>query len=365
MVDASHDTQPVCWTADKAWGWHAAQPLRMGCNYTPAYAVNQLEMWQAESFDISAIDRELALAASAGLNSLRVYLHDLLWAEDAEGFARRLDKFLAIAASHGHKVMLVLFDSCWHPEPQLGPQPDPIPGVHNSRWVQSPGMPALRDARQHPRLRRFVEDVVGRFATDQRILAWDIWNEPDNGPLVDSCDPNDLGTKGELVLPLLREAFGWARAAGATQPLTSAIWLGDWSDPAALSPLQLAQLALSDVISFHNYGDAEDFARRFGWLQQHGRPILCTEFMARPTGSRLDSILPLAADLGVASFCWGLVRGRTQTHLPWDSWQNPRLEHHDGPWFHDLFDADHSPHDPAEIALIQRLSQDWAAAEAA
>lgn len=353
------------WTTERAWGWHAAQPWRLGCNYTPAHAVNQLEMWQADSFDAAALEAEMALAAAAGLNGLRVYLHDLLWAGDVAGAALRFDRFLSIAANHGHRVLPVLFDSCWHPEPVAGPQPDPIPGVHNSRWVQAPGMPALNDPAQLPRLRRYVMDVVGRFADDPRILGWDIWNEPDNGPLVDSCDPADLRAKGALVLPVLRQAFGWARAAGATQPLTSGVWLGDWSDPSRMSPLQLAQLELSDVISFHNYGDAADFRQRLGWLERHGRPILCTEFMARPTGSRLESILPIAADAGVGTFCWGLVRGRTQTHLPWDSWQNPRLEHHDGPWFHDLFDEDHAPHDPAEIALMQRLAREMRMADAA
>lgn len=344
------------WTVEAARKWHRSLPWQVGCNFTPSYAVNQLEMWQAESFDIAAIDSELALAASLGMNAARVYLHDLLWWQDSAGFAARIDAYLAAADRHGIKTMLVLFDSCWGPHPELGPQPAPTPGVHNSGWVQSPGMKVLADTSHHRRLRDYVEGVVGRYARDPRVLAWDIWNEPDNGPEVALCDPVQLKAKADLVVPLLIAAFGWARAAGATQPLTSGIWLGDWSAPDLLSPIQVAQTENSDVISFHNYGTAKDFRTRIKWLKAHGRPMLCTEFMARPVGSTFEAILPVAKKNKVGAFCWGLVQGKTQTHLPWDSWANPRLEPTAEPWFHDIFDSGGIPHDATEVAFIRMLT---------
>ncbi|MBV9840335.1 MAG: cellulase family glycosylhydrolase [Sphingomonadaceae bacterium] len=343
------------WTPERARAWFASQPWLVGCNFTPSTAINQLEMWQATTFDLATIDRELALAASVGMNAARVYLHDLLWLEDSAGFLDRIDRFLAVADRHGIGVMLVLFDSCWHPEPKLGPQPQPRRGVHNSGWVQSPGVPVLKNRAEHDRLEAYVKGVVARFGRDPRVLTWDIWNEPDNGPEVALCDPAALKAKADLVVPLLVAAFAWARAVDPIQPLTSGIWLGDWSAPDLLSPIQRAQTGNSDVISFHNYGVAEDFVQRIKWLKTFGRPLMCTEYMARPAGSTFQAILPAAKEHEVGTFCWGLVRGKTQTHLPWDKWENPNLAAKDV-WFHDVFDADGVPHDEEEIEFLKLLS---------
>jgi len=343
------------WDSAKARAWYAAMPWHSGCNFAPSYAINQLEMWQAETFDLKAIDSELALAASVGMNAVRVYLHDLLWLQDAEGFMARIDAFLQHAHAHNIRTMFVLFDSCWGPDPVLGPQCAPLPGVHNSGWVQAPGMKALVDPTQRHRLEHYVRDVVGRFANDTRIFAWDIWNEPDNGPDVALCDAEEWRVKGELVRPLMVDAFGWARASNPAQPLTSAIWIGDWSDHAALTPLQQAQINNSDVITFHNYGGAEDFERRVGWLQAYGRPVMCTEYMARPAGSTFQAILPIAQKHRVGMFCWGLVRGKTQTHLPWANWISPLKDFPAEAWFHDIFDEDGSPHDVAEVAFLRMM----------
>lgn len=345
------------WTPEAAHGWFKAQPWLVGCNFTPSNAINQLEMWQASTFDPATIDRELALAASLGMNAVRVYLHDLLWLEDPRGFLDRIDAFLAMADGHRIRTMLVLFDSCWHPEPALGAQPEPRAGVHNSGWVQSPGIPALRNVGEHGRLEDYVRGVVGRFGQDPRVLAWDIWNEPDNGPEVALCDPAALEAKADLVVPLLVAAFGWARDMNPVQPLTSGIWLGDWSAPDLLSPIQRAQTGHSDVISFHNYGIAEDFEQRVKWLKAMGRPLLCTEYMARPAGSTFQAILPVAREHEVGTFCWGLVKGKTQTHLPWDKWENPNIEGLKERWFHDIFDADGTPHDQGEVEFLRLLSQ--------
>lgn len=344
------------WTAAAAHSWYDRLPWLVGCNFTPSYAINQLEFWQAETFDPEAIERELAWAAALGMNAVRVYLHDLLWLQDAQAFTARIDRFLAIAARHNIRTMLVLFDSCWDPNPQLGPQRDPAPGVHNSGWVQSPGVPALSDPCQLPRLKAYVTGVVSAFARDDRVLCWDVWNEPDNGPEVSRCDAAELAAKSALVAPVLEAAFAWARAARPSQPLTSAIWLGDWSDFDRLTSLQKIQTANSDVISFHHYGRARDFVRRINWLKGHGRPILCTEYMARSVGSTFRAILPHAKDHRVAAFCWGLVAGRTQTHFHWDPQENHHIVAGVRPWFHDVLHPDGRPHRPHEVQFLRRIT---------
>jgi hypothetical protein len=351
------------WTPEAAHAWYDALPWLVGCNFTPSYAINQLEFWQAETFELAVIDRELEWASGLGMNAARVYLHDLLWQQDPAGFLERIDACLTAAGRHGIHTMLVLFDSCWDPHPALGPQGDPRPGVHNSGWVQSPGHSVLADPSQHDRLRDYVTGVVAAFARDDRVLAWDIWNEPDNGPEVALCDPALLAAKAALVAPLLVDAFGWARSANPIQPLTSGIWLGDWSAPDLLSPIQRAQTASSDFISFHNYGVAADFEQRVRWLKGFGRPTMCTEYMARSTGSTLEAILPRAKEERVAAFCWGLVRGRTQTHLAWDAAENPLIAEGAQPWFHDLLHPDGSPHLPHEADFLRRITgRDSAAA---
>lgn len=344
------------WPADKAHSWYDALPWLVGCNFTPSYAINQLEFWQEDSFDLPTIERELAWAAELGMNSVRVYLHDLLWAEDSAGFVARIDQFLTAADRHGIRTMLVLFDSCWHPEPALGQQRQPVPGVHNPGWVQSPGVPALSDATQHARLQDYITGVVGAFAQDQRVLAWDVWNEPDNGPQVSLCDADTLNAKAALVSPLLVRAFEWARAAMPIQPLTSGIWLGNWSADHKFSPIQQIQTLNSDVISFHNYEKPYKFARRIRWLERFGRPLLCTEYMARSIGSTFEGVLPHAQAHRVGAFNWGLVSGRTQTHLAWDAAENQQIEQGAKPWFHDVLRPDGTPYCSREAEFLRRIT---------
>ncbi|MGL5839488.1 MAG: cellulase family glycosylhydrolase [Sphingorhabdus sp.] len=345
------------WEKAEAWAWHAGRAWMVGCNFTPSTAINQLEMWQAETFDPTTIDTELALAKSVGMNSVRVYLHDLLWAADSEGFARRIDRFLELASARGIGTMLVLFDSCWDPEPRLGPQRAPLDNVHNSGWVQSPGIAALTDRSQHARLETYVREVIRRYANDDRVVAWDIWNEPDNGPDVANWNVRKLDDKAALVLPLIERAFAWAREEKPSQPLTSGVWLGDWSDAARLTPLQRFQLEASDIISFHNYGTSADFEQRIEWLKAWGRPIVCTEFMARPAGSTFEAILPIAQRHAVGAICWGLVRGKTQTHLPWDNWISDLEDFPKEAWFHDIFEPDGTPHDASEVEFIRMMTR--------
>ena len=341
------------WTAPAANAWYDKQPWLVGSNYNPASAINELEMWQAETFDPVGIDRELGWAAALGMNTMRVYLHNLLWEQDAAGFKRRLDKFLEISARHGIRPLFVLFDSCWDPEPKLGPQHPPIPGVHNSGWVQAPGRARLEDASQYPKLRAYVEDVVGSFAKDPRILVWDVWNEPDNEG--GGNYPRHEG-KQKYVELLLGQVFEWARSRAPIQPLTSGLWIGDDWSHGKLSPIQKIQVDQSDVISFHDYNWPESFERRVQQLQKYGRPLLCTEFMARGNGSTFDGTLPLGKKYNVAMINWGFVDGRSQTRLPWDSWRKPYTADEPPIWFHEVLRADGTPYRNAETELIKRLA---------
>ena len=354
LLSASAQAREV-WTKDQADQWYGKQKWLVGSNYIPADAINQLEMWQEGSFNSAQIDKELGWAQGLGMTTMRVFLHDALWQQDEAGFKKRMDTFLAISARHGIKPMFVLFDSCWDPNYKLGPQHPPIPGVHNSGWVQSPGAKALADPAHYALLESFVKGVVGAFAHDERILGWDVWNEPDNTN--GSSYQDTTQARYDQVAFLLPKVFEWARSADPSQPLTSGIWHHDhWENLASLNSVEKTQLTQSDVISFHDYSWPETFEARAKSLETYGRPINCTEYMARGAGSTFDTILPIGKKRNVGMINWGFVNGKTQTDMPWDSWQRPYTLRPPTVWFHDIFRADGTAYRAREIAIIKRLS---------
>jgi hypothetical protein len=348
--------QTARWAEEKADAWYAQQPWLIGSNYVPKSAINQLEMWQEATFDPDEIEKELTWAEALGMNTMRVFLHDLPWQQDATGFKKRIDLFLSIASRHHIRPVFVLFDSCWDPLPHLGPQHPPIPGVHNSGWVQSPGATALGDANQYPLLKSYVQGVVRAFAKDERILAWDVWNEPgaDNAG---SYPNQELKDKATRVATLLPQVFEWARGANPIQPLTSGVWAVDTSpDGANLGELQQIQLRESDIITFHNYAWPEFFKSEVEWLKKYNRPVICTEFMARAVGSTFDTVLPIAKAERVGAINWGFVAGKTQTYFPWESWQHPYILDQPPVWFHEVLRSDGTPYRQAEVNLIRQLA---------
>jgi len=335
--DVSATTPTGRWTAGKARAWAGAQPWTLGCNYIPRTAINTLEMWQAATFDPAIIDQELGWAEDLGFNSVRVFLHYLLWQQDAGGFLKRLERFLEIADRHHIGTMFVLFDDCWNAKFALGPQPAPRPGVHNSGWVQCPGPQLLESPERWAILETYTRGVVGFFREDRRVLAWDLYNEPGNS------------NYGSRSLPLLTNVFAWARAASPRQPLT----VGIWDESAELAELNKLQAARSDIISFHSYQTKADAEKRIAALKAYGRPLICTEYMARTAGSRFEDILPLFKANEIGAMNWGFVSGKTQTIFPWGSKEG-------GPepavWFHDVLRPDGAPYLAAEAELIRGLA---------
>ncbi len=355
LVQPVFAVEPVKWTPEAANLWYSKQPWYVGADYIPASAINQIEMWNPDTFDPVVIDTELGWAQAIGMNVIRVFLHEIPWNKDPTGCTKRINAFLRIADKHKIKVIFVLFDSVWSPFPEPGIQRDVRAGVHNSGWVQDPGAAALVDEAHWTRYLQYVEDVVHEFLSDKRVLAWDLWNEPDN------MNKGSYGTaepvnKAELVARLLPQVYKYARAALPSQPLTSGLWQGDWSSPDKLSAVEKIQLEESDIISFHNYQKPAEFEKRIQWLQQYHRPILCTEYMARELDSTFQGILPIAKKYNVAAISWGLVAGKTQTYLPWDSWQHPYVDRQPAIWHHDIFRDNGSPYSQEEIDFIRQIT---------
>ncbi|GAB3974612.1 cellulase family glycosylhydrolase [Spirosoma terrae] len=323
------------WTAQQANDWYKTQPFLVGANFIPSTAINQLEMWQADTFDPTTIDRELGFAASIGMNCMRVFLHNLVWEQDAEAYKKRIDQFLQIADKHHIKIMFVLFDSCWNDEPKLGKQPAPVTGKHNSGWVRGPGTKRLFDSRTWGGLEQYTKGVLAAFGKDKRILAWDLFNEPTNSGYNDA------------VLPLLTKTFTWAQSVRPSQPITA----GQWHDHPLSNKLMFDQ---SDIITFHNYLEAEKLEAQILELQKLGRPLICTEYMARTRNSTFQTCLPVFKKYKVGAINWGLVKGKTNTIYAWDapmlSGEEPKV------WFHDIFRPDGSVFDAEETAVIKDMT---------
>ncbi len=323
------------WSKERAQEWSSRQPWLVGCNFIPSTAVNQLEMWQADTFDALRIDRELGFAESVGMNVVRVFLHNIAWEEDAAGLKDRIGRFLTIADKHHIRVIFVLFDSCWNDDPKAGPQPKPKPGVHNSGWIRAPGTRRLFDSRTWGGLQGYTRDVVGTFGHDPRVLAWDLFNEPSNSGYLDA------------VVPLLSAVFDWAREVDPDQPLTS----GLWDDHTMSNDVMLAN---SDVVTFHDYDTADKLEAHIARLEKTGRPLICTEYMARTRGSLFETCLPVFKRHRVGALNWGLVKGKTNTIFAWDA---PMPGKDEPPvWFHDVFRPDGSPFSAREVEFLKSIT---------
>lgn len=322
------------WTAAQANEWYKKQPWLVGCNFIPSTAVNELEMWQKDTWDPKTIDRELGWAQGLGFNVIRVYLHNIVWEQERSSFIPRIQEFLKIADNHKIKVVFVLFDDCWNPNPKPGKQPDPIPGVHNSGWMRAPGPAIVGDPTKWELLEMYTKDVLLQFKDDKRVLMWDLYNEPGNEGMT------------EITYPFLQKVFEWSWAIRPSQPLTSA----PWNHEEKFKRYNEYQFANSDVITFHNYNDARNLDAEIQDLKKFGRPIICSEYMARTNKSTFIDNLPVLKSNKVGAINWGLVSGKTNTIYPWGSKRDtpePAI------WFHDIFRQNGTPFDAKEVAFIK------------
>lgn len=326
------------WSAEKANAWYNQHKWICGADFLPSTAINQLEMWQAETFDPTTIDRELGWAENIGFNTMRVFLHSVAWKQDPVGFKKRVDQFLSIADKHHIQPLFVFFDDCWNKVPHAGKQPEPKPGIHNSGWVQDPGQPASNDTTIFPELEKYVKDVLTTFKTDKRILLWDLYNEPGNSG------------KGDSTLNLLSHVVHWAREVNPEQPISIGLWAWDFEK------LNAYQIANSDVITYHDYEEPQWHRRVIELLKTNGKPLICTEYMARIRNSRFSNILPLLKKENVGAINWGFVSGKSNTIYAWDTPIPDGSEPIE--WFHDIFRKDGTPYRQDEVNLIKKITSE-------
>ncbi len=322
------------WSLEKAKTWYSAQPWLSGCNYQPATAINQIELWQAETFDAATINKEFGWAEELGFNTMRVFLSSVVWKNDASGLKKRIDQFLEISSKHNIRPIFVFFDDCWNDESHIGKQSEPKVGVHNSGWVQDPSVSLRKDTTKlYPELEKYVKDIISAFKDDKRILLWDLYNEPGNRD------------HGITSLPLLKNVFKWVREVNPSQPITAGIWYFD------VPELNSLQIENSDIITYHNYSNVGEHNLMINMLKLYDRPLVCTEYMARRNNSTFQTIMPMLKHNKVGAINWGFVSGKTNTIYAWDTpmptGDEPKL------WFHDIFRQNHTPFDVNEVNVIK------------
>lgn len=326
-------------TEQEAWKWYNQYEWLCGVNYIPANAINYTAMWDKTSFSPKVMDKELALMSSLGMNCVRVVMQHAVYADNPRHFKKAFKKFLDICGKYGIHVMPIFFDDCAfgvNTDPQVGKQSEPLKGWYAWAWSPSPGYSMVVDEARHAELEVYVKDILTTFANDSRIMAWDLYNEPTNTNMP------------ERSMPLLRKVFMWARDVKPSQPITSGIW----NENKELNEFLKDN---SDFITFHCYANLErtqDFMKK---VLPEGRPIICTEWMNRPVGSKIKDIMPMLKERNIGSMMWGLVNGKTQTHLPWG--RRPEHGEYKGEWQHDIFHNDLTPYDEKEISIIKELTK--------
>ena len=343
------------WSQEKAKKWYEERDWLVGCNYLPSNAINQLEMFQLETFDEEINIRELSWAKDLGFNTVRVYVHDLLW-NQKESFTNTLNQFLDICHELEIRPMLVLFDDCHRPYPKLGKQPKPVRGVHNSGWKQSPGMALVHEIYEDPthseipRLKRYVQEILSEFSDDERILMWDVYNEPGQFGISDKA------------ISLLELVWKWALEVRPSQPLTACL------DGSVGKDIIACNAENSDIITFHTY-EADKLEETINRLGEYERPLICTEYMAREFGSTFEFSLPIFKSHNIGCYNWGLVAGKSQTHFGWSTILELKEKKEKGDfleegdqipepevWFHDIFRTDGSPFNKKEVSFIKEIT---------
>lgn len=352
------------WTKEKAWDWYNDQPWIRGCNYMPASAANRVDQWQALGSEarFEEMDRELALAESIGFNAVRLILAEEgfgVWVHDHDGFLARFERALGVCAKHKIRAIIVLGNDCSRPKqlwklPEPGPQPCDW-GYHGGRKLSQHGSfpgalgyTSLDDPDLNPKFYRMCEELLTKYRDDDRILFWNLWNEPGNNG------------RGKVSAPHLKKLFELAWQIDPKQPLAADVWAsrGD----AAQDTAEGVAAACSDIISYHSYSDlGTQMALAKALKERFGRPLVNTEWLARILHCEVFDVYPFFAQNRIGCTCWGFVAGKYQTYEPWEGmWK--QIEKGGGQnyamtkWFHDLFRPSLRPYDPKEIDVIKHVN---------
>ena len=352
------------WSPETAWEWYNARPWIRGCNFMSSDCVNRIDQWQALGFEekLATAEKELELASKTGFNAVRLILEYIVWKEEHDGFMARFDRYLDACYKFGIRAMIVFGNDCMLPKEDpnahlhCGPQHYDW-GYHGGRRISQhstihtePGYSLLDEPEEAPHIYEFVREIIEKYKNDDRILIWDLYNEPGNG----RRDP--------VTLPHVKKFFEIAREVDPMQPLTSAVWRMKTDPDAVLPEAEQYVLDHSDIVSYHSYASYDENIMLLQKLKKLGRPILNTEWLARTQHNTIQELFPLFYLEKVGCFNWGFVAGLYQTYEPWntvwETYENGGARDVDFRlWFHDLYRPSLHPYDPHEIEIIRKYTE--------
>ncbi len=348
------------WTKERIWEWYDARPWIRGCNYMPSDAISNIDMWQGLHFEerFETAKAELRLAADTGFNAIRIFLSYIVWKEEHDSFMERFERFLTLMDSFGIQAVVCLGDDCQ--VPRDNPYSREHCGEQKFEWGYHGGRKNSQHSTRNdepgywliddePELvYSWVQEIIGRYKDDNRILIWDLYNEPGN------CK------REQLTIPHLKRFFEIAREIDPIQPLTAGVWTISEKEEELYEVEQFA-LEHSDIVSYHKYSPYMINVQVIRKLKKYGRPIINTEWLGRVLGNSLEENFPLFYVEKIGCFNWGFVAGKYQGHEPWNTtWE----QYYDGietnvdftKWFHDLYRSNFRPYNPKEIEIIRTLT---------
>ena len=350
------------WTITEANEWYSRQGWLRGCNFIGSDCANRLDMWQSYKSDekLATAERELALAQKIGFNVVRVWASFDVYLAEPDSYFEIFEKYVALCDKYGQKMVVVLAHEEDLPRGEvfvpreMGEQKYAL-GRHQGRFPLTPEQKAMTPYHylEYPELKDkfldMVRQTVMRYANDERILVWNVLNEPGI----------HLGNRALDILKLL---FKTVRELDPIQPLCADIWHKPENGKLATEVDELSY-ELSDIISLHSYWPYETLVTEIAYHKKNsGRPIFLTEWLLRIQGSNVNEIYPMLWLENIANCCWGFVVGKTQTNEPWsnmwDEWDEGKGRNYDfTKWMHDLFRPNLRPYDPYEIELIEKFNK--------
>lgn len=351
------------WSKEKIWEWYNSKPWIRGCNYMSADCANRIDQWQQYKFEerFETTKKELALMSKLGYNSIRIIPEFFVWKEEHDGFMERFERYIELANQNGISCMVVLGNDCCPPKEEalerlhLGEQHVDW-GYHGGRKVSQhgkfdgAGYSILDEPKSAEKYYEFVREIVEKYKNDERIIIWDVFNEPGNSK------------RDSMSLLHMKKFLEIIRNIDPIQPLTIAIW-SQLTNFEKLREIEKFGLENSDIISYHNYGSYENNIRELKLLKKYDRPIINTEWLNRCGGNTIEELFPLFYLEKVGCYNWGFVAGKYQTYEPWNGIWNSYEENPDSiinnfdftKWFHDIYRPSHNPYNPKETELIKRF----------
>lgn len=350
------------WTKERAWEWYNKQPWIRGFCYYPSCCLNMIEMWQEYNWDKvkATMEKEMAIAKEWGFNAVRILTLFDLYLDQPEAHLNHLEEFIQICDKNQIKVMVCIGNDCLvsksnYKKPSYGEQEYDL-GYHSGKAISphivmnEPGYALADEPEYFDLYLEYVEAIISKYAKDERVLLWDIYNEPGNS------------RRGMMSYKVMEESFKIARKYDTIQPCAACCWSYNEKDE-PYKEIELKALEMSDVILYHGYMNYKKHKRTVKFLKKtYERPLFNTEWLHRIWHNDVEHFFPYFRKNKIAAFNWGFVRGKSQTNEPWEWLFN---EYHLGhgkdwdftKWQHDLIRSNLEPYDFKEYEIIKRECQ--------